>query len=117
MHVDFFGPFAVKHGAALLFIKAVGTVFNALKVGFALEIIGNEGSAVDVMILSGNHGYKSLAVGGAYAFDCSDGGGAVADNYIFFHFRHLSSKTIALLGQPATQAGEPALFLVQSSHF
>jgi NAD-dependent dihydropyrimidine dehydrogenase PreA subunit len=117
LHVDFFGPFAVKHGAALLFIKAVGTVFNALKVGFALEIIGNEGTAVDVMILCGNYGYKSLAVGGAYAFDCSDGGGAIADNYIFFHFRHLSSKTIALLGQPATQAGEPALFLVQSSHF
>jgi hypothetical protein len=60
--------------------------------------------------------YRNFAalVRAPYAFNRSYGGGGISyDNIILPYY--LSSKTIALLGQPFTQYGSPPL-AAQSSH-
>ena len=48
----------------------------------------------------------------------ADGRSGVADDYIFCHgAQSLSSKMMALFGQPCTQAGLPPAFSMHSSHF
>ena len=69
-----------------------------------------------MILFIGDKNDLSVLIDFYYSLYRTDARCGISDNNVFHHSSPLSSKTIALLGQLAAQAGSPALFLVQSSH-
>ena len=113
----------------VLLVKICRTIQHALLVGAAQQQIGNQRPGIGVIRLIRQQQNFPLRIHPADSLHTANRPGGIADDYVFSrqigrffvilaHRPHLSSKTIARLGQAATQAGVPPLArLVQSSHF
>ena len=102
---------------AVLFIEIGLAVIYILVGNLAHEPVGNERAGVGVIILVGDNGDLPRLVDLADTGDRSDSRCGVSyNNIVHIPSPHLSSYTIALFGQPFTQAGSPFPLERQRSH-
>ena len=89
--VDAHGAFAVENLTAVFLIEVRLAVVHLLGIGFALQTVGNQRTAVDGIVFFGNHGNGRLGIHTPDSFNTSGGGNAVSDYNILLHALHLSS--------------------------
>ena len=108
---------AQHRGHAVLLVEIGWAVLqHFLLGGLAEQHVRDQRAAVYRIRLARNDGDRAFVIDDADALDDAGGGCAVADDDVI-HVVHLSSYTIALLGQPCTHMGLPCSFFWHSSHF